>query len=290
MGRKISQFPAATTASDNDVLAGVQSNSNKKFSLSVIWGYISGKLGNTFVPQTRTVNNKALSSNIVLDASDVGAVDTVDIGVADGVASLDSTGKVPGKQLDLSNTQNKIIANGILKGDGAGGVSAAVAGTDYQAPLTAGTDYATPDQLAYVESGTTASRAYAVGEYFCWNGLLYRVIAPISSGGTFTPGTNCKQVTEGGLNRLNEPIKINRQVLATSISTGLNTLTVAPTAISGYKAIGVAGVQFASTDRTKLNLVEFLLDGGQYIIVQFNSTYTKASGCSVAAFVIYAKE
>jgi len=40
--------------------------------------------------------------------------------------------------------QAKITASGILKGDGNGGVTAAVAGTDYQAPLTAGTDYQTP--------------------------------------------------------------------------------------------------------------------------------------------------
>ena len=40
--------------------------------------------------------------------------------------------------------QDKIFASGILKGNGSGGVSAAVAGTDYQAPLTAGTDYQTP--------------------------------------------------------------------------------------------------------------------------------------------------
>lgn len=43
--------------------------------------------------------------------------------------------------------QAKITASGILKGDGSGGVSAAVAGTDYQAPLTAGTDYAMPAQI-----------------------------------------------------------------------------------------------------------------------------------------------
>ena len=35
---------------------------------------------------------------------------------------------------DVIEKQNKITARGILKGDGAGGVSAAVAGTDYQAP------------------------------------------------------------------------------------------------------------------------------------------------------------
>lgn len=41
----------------------------------------------------------------------------------------------------LPEKQDKITASGLLKGDGAGNISAAVAGTDYQAPLTAGTDY-----------------------------------------------------------------------------------------------------------------------------------------------------
>lgn len=47
-----------------------------------------------------------------------------------------------------TSRQAKITASGLLKGDGNGGVAAAVAGTDYQAPLTAGTDYATPAALA----------------------------------------------------------------------------------------------------------------------------------------------
>ena len=47
-----------------------------------------------------------------------------------------------------TSRQAKITANGLLKGDGNGGVTAAVAGTDYQTPLTAGTDYATPAALA----------------------------------------------------------------------------------------------------------------------------------------------
>ena len=40
---------------------------------------------------------------------------------------------------DVIEKQNKITAAGILKGDGAGGVSAAVAGTDYQAPPASAT-------------------------------------------------------------------------------------------------------------------------------------------------------
>ena len=48
----------------------------------------------------------------------------------------------------IADKQAKIAASGMLKGDGNGGVSAALAGTDYQAPLVAGTDYATPAQIA----------------------------------------------------------------------------------------------------------------------------------------------
>lgn len=54
-------------------------------------------------------------------------------------------------------------------------------------------------QLAYVENGTTATKTngYAVGEYFCWHGLLYRAKTAIGNGDTFTENTNCEQVTVG---------------------------------------------------------------------------------------------
>lgn len=52
-----------------------------------------------------------------------------------------------------TSRQAKITASGILKGDGNGGVSAAVSGTDYQTPLTAGTDYVAPSALSnYIPS------------------------------------------------------------------------------------------------------------------------------------------
>lgn len=56
---------------------------------------------------------------------------------------------------------------------------------------------ATQAQLAYVETGTTASRNYVMGEYFCLSGVLYRATEAISSGGTFTPGTNCESTAVG---------------------------------------------------------------------------------------------
>ena len=44
--------------------------------------------------------------------------------------------------------------------------------------------------IATVESGSTASRAYSVGELVYVNGNLYKVITAIASGATFTVGTN----------------------------------------------------------------------------------------------------
>lgn len=50
-------------------------------------------------------------------------------------------------------------------------------------------------QLATVENTNTASRAYRVGEYLCYNGLLYRVTVAIASGESISPGTNCAATT-----------------------------------------------------------------------------------------------
>ena len=50
------------------------------------------------------------------------------------------------------NKQNKITAQGLLKGLGDGSVAAAEAGADYQAPIPAGT-YATPDNVSAAVSG-----------------------------------------------------------------------------------------------------------------------------------------
>ena len=72
------------------------------------------------------------------------------------MAYLDNTGLnyLWGKiKSALSSKQNKITAAGILKGDGAGGVSAAKAGTDY----------ATPEQVADKQDVLLASGA-AVGQ------------------------------------------------------------------------------------------------------------------------------
>lgn len=50
---------------------------------------------------------------------------------------------------------------------------------------------------AYIETGTTASRAYGKGQIIEVNGILYSVIQPIASGAAFTIGTNIERTTVG---------------------------------------------------------------------------------------------
>ena len=57
----------------------------------------------TLVPKTTTVNGHALNANITISASDVGAINTNQLGVANGVATLDSSGKLPSSLLNTSN-------------------------------------------------------------------------------------------------------------------------------------------------------------------------------------------
>ena len=45
--------------------------------------------------------------------------------------------------------------------------------------------------VAYVESSTTATKRYEVGDQFILNGVLYTATAIIANGGTITVGTNC---------------------------------------------------------------------------------------------------
>lgn len=56
------------------------------------------ELGNK-VPTSRKVNGKALSADVTLTAADVDAIPTSSKGSSNGVAELDSTGKVPAAQL-----------------------------------------------------------------------------------------------------------------------------------------------------------------------------------------------
>lgn len=290
----ISQFPAASSANASDVFAGVQEGVTKKFSLAIVLNWLKQQIASLFVPTSREINGKALSSDITLDASDVGAyelpsggIPKADLaqGVQDSLDAADSayqlpSGGIPDTDLDsavqtslgLADTAYQLPAGGMPSSDMASAVQTSLdkADTAYQMPsggipasdLASGviptvpsaytsnpamdgtaspgssgawakgdhvhpsdTTKANQSQLAYVETSTTASRAYAVGEFFCLNGLLYRVTAAISSGGTFTPGTNCEATDIG--QRLTALDRFSIAVCPTGSSANPTTYTVA---------------------------------------------------------------
>ncbi len=114
---------------EKNVIVGIQKNgtdlsvnsSTRKVNITVPTS--ASDIG--AVPTSRTINGKALSANITLSASDIRALpDTTVIPSIDGLAT----------ETYVDTKQAKITASGILKGNGAGGVSAAVKGTDYAAP------------------------------------------------------------------------------------------------------------------------------------------------------------
>ena len=84
----------ATGANRTTVDSALSSTSTNPIQNKVVNSALSGK-----VPTTRTVNGKALSGNITLAASDVGAIPTSQKGATNGVAELDNSGKVPSAQL-----------------------------------------------------------------------------------------------------------------------------------------------------------------------------------------------
>ena len=75
---------------------------------------------------------------------------------------------------------------------------------------------------AYIQTSTTASRAYAKGDYFVLNGVLYRVTTAIANGGTITIGTNAIATNVGA--ELNTTIKTLGFLKAGLSITGASTI------------------------------------------------------------------
>lgn len=70
--------------------------------------------------------------------------------------------------------------------------------------------------FAEIQTGTTASHAFAVGDFLTLDGVLYRVTTAIASGARIVPGTNCVQDSLG-----NELTSFKNSVSATTIEVPL---------------------------------------------------------------------
>lgn len=93
----------------------------------------------------------------------------------------------------------------------------------------------TRTMIAGTESSTTASQAYAEGDYFIYNNILYRATAAIASGGTITPNTNCTAVDlTSELNR--KAVKVATGTIGTSATSA--SVAYTGTVVNAYATQG----------------------------------------------------
>lgn len=126
---------------------------------------------------------------------------------------------------------------------GGGGTWGYISGTlTDQTDLVAALDAkANTSTLATVESTSTASQAYSVGDYLVYNGILYKVISAINSGETLTPNTNIEATTTGA-----ELTSLNNGLTDVNIASVTRIIGTFTTGATGNIATGVTndGTQY----------------------------------------------
>ena len=165
---KWSQFPSATPVNADEVV-GLHSGNNARFSIANIVAAVRNGLASIFVPKT-------------------------DVGAAGGVASLDSTGKVPSAQLPpIASTAADVTYDNTQSGLTAENVQDAID----ELAAGAGGGGVDPETIALVEESSTATTAHPLGTVFYFNDLLYRALADISIGDTINTaaGGNATQTS-----------------------------------------------------------------------------------------------
>ena len=147
---------AGTTANNShwDVINGENQVSDNNPTLN--WGTKStvATVDGTDIHVTMPSNPAANKADKATTLAGYGITDAK---IVDGTITLGTATITPLTQhQDISGKQNKITASGILKGNGNGSVSAAVAGTDYLKPVTAvNTPTADTSSVTQIISGVT---------------------------------------------------------------------------------------------------------------------------------------
>lgn len=126
----------------------------------------------------------------------------------------------------------------------------------------------TEQMIAPVETSTTASQAYAIGEQFILNGVLYTATAAITAGGTITIGGNC--TTSDTVTEQIQNIKQGESVSVTA---------------DGVKTYATLFNElYALIDSTKLT-VKSMFTIGEYIYTR--SYYTTGGGYQFTSANLY---
>jgi len=224
----------------------------------------------------------ASSSNKLATASDIpditGKADKVSSATSGNFAGLDANGNLTDSGISadivpsgasssnklatandipsLTNYVEKSDTVGLLKNDGT------VDTTQYVSDISGKVDNSV---VAPVESGTTASQAYAIGEHFIKDGAFCTAKTAIASGATFTLNTN---YTEG---MISEGYRISTYKLigytnASAITVNANasqavTLTTSDTDLSNYVCVGLMNYNLCSGVSAALSLKALDIQG-----------------------------
>lgn len=198
-----------------------------------------------YVPKTRTINNKALSGNISLTASDVGALtqstaDTLYQAKGSYLTSVPqaSTGSLGGIKLGYTTSGKNYAVS--LDSNGAAYVN--VPWTDTNTTY----GVATSSTLGLVKGGTTSGKVYGVS--IDGNGAM-TVSVPWTDNNTVTNiGANNANYTSGNINFVGSG--------ATSVSKSGSTVTISSTNTTYGVATTSSNGLMSAADKTKLNSVD----------------------------------
>lgn len=110
----------------------------------------------------------------------------------------------------------------------------------------------TADVIAFKESTTTASKAYAAGDYLFYDGTLYKVTSPIASGGTIIvtgAGANVAEAVVGDeLSELNSQLTVLEPAATPSdVGKALKVKTVSGGKVTEYEYGETGGAEFIVT-------------------------------------------
>lgn len=239
---------------------------------SAEWGNITGQLSE----QTDLVSQ--LDTKITMPSG--GTTGQVLTKTATGQAWDDVDGLPAGGtagQVLTKNSSTDGDASWQTSPSGGGGTWGYISGTlTDQTDLVAALDAkANTSTLATVESTSTASQAYSVGDYLVYNGILYKVISAINSGETLTPNTNIEATTTGAeLTSLNNGLTFKKILNNAAVSSTSYTLS---DSIENYSEV----IVFLRTNNYRMTTlsipVDIIVSAGyssdhQYIVDMLAST------------------
>ena len=128
--------------------------------------------------------------------------------------------------------------------------------------------------VASVETSTTASKAYAVGDYFWKDDVLYVVTAAIASGGTITVNTNCKAAVLG-----NDVSSLKSAFTSVIDGTQVNYLEHVPLIYGSYASGNTIGTPTGGGGQTRA-VIDFVIPFSDMTGKSF--VFYSNSACNVA--------